>query len=220
MKLTEHMLEATDRATDVYHDYITGKTCKFNIAINDARKLFSVTYKGTDKAIWHKPKTWKDWFRNFNLSSVDKYKKHAWDASEEVYTHIINNGMYKYFKKYTKSIQGHSQGGPEAGTFYEKFCTPDDSCFMFDPPPYRKGKIIMGENVYIIVNDKSIVRHLGFITFDLPICNWWYFDAHGKLHTDLNWKEMRQVSRKNKGSITELWSDHSMQVFQKLIHKL
>jgi hypothetical protein len=213
MKLTEHMLEATDRATDVYHEHITGKTCKFNIGINHARKLFNVTYKGTDP-------TWRDWFRNFNLTSVDKYKKHAWYASEEVYTHIVNNGMLEYFKKYTKSIQGHSQGGPEAGTFYEKFCTPDDSCFMFDPPPYRKGQVILGENVYIIVNDKSIVRHLGFICFNLPICNWWYFDSFGKLYTDLNWKQMRQISRKNKGSITELWSDHPMTNFQKLVRGL
>lgn len=206
-----NLKESSQRATDVQKEYVDIKESSFKIAIDHKKKEFNLSIRGTKK-------TWRDWVRNFDLRSIDGYKRHAWKAAHGIWRYIISENYLNSFKKYTKKIEGHSQGGPEIGTFYKEFCEPGvDWCFMYDSPPFMKKHVCLGDRAFVIVNDKSIIRNLGFITFNQPACHWWYLDANGKIHTGLSWKEMRAMGRKQQGSATELLGDHPMDKINNII---
>lgn len=212
MTPTDIALQATDYALMSYAQHRDFGPCKGRIDIDDINQIIYITFKGTDR-------TWRDWFRNINPRSKGGAKLHAYVAAESVHRYLGAMMLMHKFEKYRVVVIGHSQGAAEAGQFYREYCKMgDDWCFMFAPPPFFKGWVELGSRAFVIINGRDVVSKLGWILFNLPRCNLWYFNVAGKLFTDLTHKMIRKCAREQKGGIGKLTAEHAMKEYHYKMH--
>lgn len=124
-----------------------------------------VAYKGMAVQMLAIPGTDElaDWFKNFNMFSINGIKIAAVKAADEIHTN------FKPMKGIPLYVAGHSKGGATAIAYKKKYGA--DYCISFCPArSLRYWTDRKMENTTIFIDKNDPVPKTGFLSFCHPIC--------------------------------------------------